>query len=90
MTEQPYSLAITKVFAEFTNRDAFTLHDLIAAWTDAVQAATGRDDVEVWSDVNLEPVIVFPSGICLDPWEADLIDGVMTPEAYMYAESLVH
>lgn len=67
--------------------------ELLDAWTSAVRAASGRQDVSVWADPEeINPWIVFESirgEICLEPWEADLIEGVMTPEAYLLSNGRV-
>ena len=76
--------------AVFVDREYFTLEELLLAWTAAVRMALGRDDLEVWSDASLEPWIVYPGEICLSPFEADLIDGVMTPEEYTSHERILH
>jgi len=83
MTYRPYSLGVTQVMAQYADtEEPIELQALADDMTRNVQRLTGRTDVNVWLSPDLEWLIIFPGDIALEGWEADLIEGIMTPEQY--------
>lgn len=85
--ERPYTLAINEALAELVALErVLGVDEIRVCMTRHVRARTHRQDVVVWVSPSLEWWITYsPSDIALEPWEADLIEGVMTPEEWVAA-----
>lgn len=88
VADSPYSLAISQALAELADEAIVTIEEIATCMTRHVQQATGRTDAEVWVSEELDWWVVIDE-IALEPWEADLIDGWMTPAAYLAAGKVV-